>query len=252
MPLSRGLSPGTHWAVAGGGGPERPPQTCPGGQPSAPGPSPGPAVCTHRRGSNVALVLDVRSLGAVEPICSVNTPREVTLHFLRTAGHPLSRWALQHQPPSPRQLEEEFLVRPRSASGAAGGQLRAGLRGGGGHGPQLPLCPPSAPTYLLTPGGTGPPGKGGQAAHTCAPRQRIPSNFVGPEELDIPGHASKDRYRTILPSEGRGGEGRRCGGWRRSRARCTPCGGREWAETPRQPGGAPGAGVHGGHRPRAA
>ncbi|XP_012599897.2 tyrosine-protein phosphatase non-receptor type 7 isoform X3 [Microcebus murinus] len=92
----------------------------------------------ERRGSNVALVLDVRSLGAVEPICSVNTPREVTLHFLRTAGHPLTRWALQHQPPSPKQLEEEFL--------------------------------------------------------------KIPSNFVSPEDLDIPGHASKDRYKTILPN----------------------------------------------------
>ncbi|XP_075396644.1 tyrosine-protein phosphatase non-receptor type 7 isoform X1 [Tenrec ecaudatus] len=91
----------------------------------------------ERRGSNIALMLDVRSLGAVEPICSVNTPREVTLHFLRTAGHPLTRWTLQHQPPSPRQLEEEFL---------------------------------------------------------------IPPNFVNPEELDIPGHASKDRYKTILPN----------------------------------------------------
>lgn len=58
-------------------------------------------------------MLDVRSLGTVEPICSVNTPREVTLHFLRTAGHPLTRWGLQHQPPSPKQLEEEFLVRIR-------------------------------------------------------------------------------------------------------------------------------------------
>uniref|UniRef100_A0A8D1EQD8 protein-tyrosine-phosphatase n=1 Tax=Sus scrofa TaxID=9823 RepID=A0A8D1EQD8_PIG len=65
----------------------------------------------ERRGSNVALMLDVRSLGAVEPICSVSTPREVTLHFLRTAGHPLTRWALQHQPPSPQELEEEFLRR---------------------------------------------------------------------------------------------------------------------------------------------
>ncbi|XP_039083342.1 tyrosine-protein phosphatase non-receptor type 7 isoform X1 [Hyaena hyaena] len=92
----------------------------------------------ERRGSNVALMLDVRSLGAVEPICSVNTPREVTLHFLRTAGHPLTCWALQHQPPSPKQLEEEFL--------------------------------------------------------------KIPSNFVSPEDLDIPGHASKDRYKTILPN----------------------------------------------------
>ncbi|XP_058130941.1 tyrosine-protein phosphatase non-receptor type 7 isoform X2 [Dasypus novemcinctus] len=91
----------------------------------------------ERRGSNVALILDVQSLGAVEPICSVNTPREVTLHFLRTAGHPLTRWALQHQPPSPKHLEEEFL---------------------------------------------------------------IPSNFVNPEDLDIPGHTSKDRYKTILPN----------------------------------------------------
>ncbi|XP_028386919.2 tyrosine-protein phosphatase non-receptor type 7 isoform X2 [Phyllostomus discolor] len=91
----------------------------------------------ERRGSSVALVLDVRSLGAVEPICSVSTPREVTLHFLRTAGRPLTRWALQHQPPSPQQLEEEFL---------------------------------------------------------------IPPNFVNPEDLDIPGHASKDRYKTILPN----------------------------------------------------
>ncbi|XP_043855856.1 tyrosine-protein phosphatase non-receptor type 7 isoform X3 [Dromiciops gliroides] len=92
----------------------------------------------ERRGSNVALILDVSSLGAVEPICSVSTPRELTLHFLRTAKHPLTRWALQHQPPNPKQLEEEF--------------------------------------------------------------SKIPPNFVNPEELDIPGHASKDRYKTILPN----------------------------------------------------
>nr|XP_020737697.1 tyrosine-protein phosphatase non-receptor type 7 [Odocoileus virginianus texanus] len=97
-----------------------------------------PCCLRCRRGSNVALMLDVRSLGAVEPICSVRTPQEVTLHFLRTAGRPLSRQALQHRPPSPTQLEEEFL--------------------------------------------------------------RIPSNFVSPEDLDIPGHASKDRYKTILPN----------------------------------------------------
>ncbi|XP_036091421.1 tyrosine-protein phosphatase non-receptor type 7 isoform X4 [Rousettus aegyptiacus] len=107
----------------------------------------------ERRGSSVALVLDVQSLGAVEPICSVSTPREVTLHFLRTAGRPLTRWALQHQPPSPEQLEEEFM---------------------------------------------------------------IPSNFVSPEDLDIPGHTSKDRYKTILPSKAcAGGRARRCPrGWR--------------------------------------
>uniref|UniRef100_A0A8I3P6D1 protein-tyrosine-phosphatase n=2 Tax=Canis lupus familiaris TaxID=9615 RepID=A0A8I3P6D1_CANLF len=113
-----------------------------GGAMTQPPPSKAPAKkhvrLQERRGSNVALMLDVRSLGAVEPICSVNTPREVTLHFLRTAGHPLTRWALQHQPPSPKQLEEEFL--------------------------------------------------------------KIPSNFVNSEDLDIPGHASKDRYKTILPN----------------------------------------------------
>ncbi|XP_007665796.2 tyrosine-protein phosphatase non-receptor type 7 [Ornithorhynchus anatinus] len=106
-------------------------------------PAPGPAVKKHvrlqeRRGSNVALMLDVSSLGTVEPFCSVSTPREVTLHFLRTAGRPLSRWTLQHQPPGPKQLEEEF--------------------------------------------------------------SKIPPNFVNPQELDIPGHASKDRYKTILPN----------------------------------------------------
>uniref|UniRef100_A0A8D1ZAC6 protein-tyrosine-phosphatase n=1 Tax=Sus scrofa TaxID=9823 RepID=A0A8D1ZAC6_PIG len=31
-------------------------------------------------------------------------------------------------------------------------------------------------------------------------RQKIPSNFVSPEDLDVPGHASKDRYKTILPN----------------------------------------------------
>lgn len=32
------------------------------------------------------------------------------------------------------------------------------------------------------------------------PLQKIPPNFVSPEELEIPGHAPKDRYKTILPS----------------------------------------------------
>lgn len=39
--------------------------------------------------------------------------------------------------------------------------------------------------------------------------QKIPSNFVNPEDLDIPGHASKDRYKTILPSKELGGGVRR-------------------------------------------
>uniref|UniRef100_A0A663LTA0 protein-tyrosine-phosphatase n=1 Tax=Athene cunicularia TaxID=194338 RepID=A0A663LTA0_ATHCN len=29
---------------------------------------------------------------------------------------------------------------------------------------------------------------------------KIPPNFVSPEELEIPGRASKDRYKTILPN----------------------------------------------------
>lgn len=37
--------------------------------------------------------------------------------------------------------------------------------------------------------------------HGCfLPLQKIPPNFVSPEELEIPGRALKDRYKTILPS----------------------------------------------------
>ncbi|XP_032144631.1 tyrosine-protein phosphatase non-receptor type 7 isoform X2 [Sapajus apella] len=138
------LGPAPHPSMVqarGGSSTAQPPTVSLGAAMTQPPPAKTPAKkhvrLQERRGSNVALMLDVRSLGAVEPICSVNTPREVTLHFLRTAGHPLTRWALQCQPPSPKQLEEEFL---------------------------------------------------------------IPSNFVSPEDLDIPGHASKDRYKTILPN----------------------------------------------------
>lgn len=43
-------------------------------------------------------------------------------------------------------------------------------------------------------------GKGNQRlTHLSPHHQKIPSNFVNPEDLDIPGHASKDRYKTILP-----------------------------------------------------
>ncbi|XP_074241137.1 tyrosine-protein phosphatase non-receptor type 7 isoform X3 [Saimiri boliviensis] len=139
------LGPAPHPSMVqarGGSSTAQPPTVSLGAAMTQPPPAKTPAKkhvrLQERRGSNVALMLDVRSLGAVEPICSVNTPREVTLHFLRTAGHPLTRWVLQCQPPSPKQLEEEFL--------------------------------------------------------------KIPSNFVSPEDLDIPGHASKDRYKTILPN----------------------------------------------------
>lgn len=173
-------------------------------------------------------MLDVRSLGAVEPICSVRTPQEVTLHFLRSAGRPLSRQALQHRPPSPTQLEEEFLVRTRAPRVTAplDQEQLAGLspwalgrqnpRGSRKETAPPSPCTPSRPASRCQEG-TGPlhqrsggreAGKGA-AAHTPTPhpRQRIPSNFVSPEDLNIPGHASKDRYKTILPSKDCGGAG---------------------------------------------
>uniref|UniRef100_A0A8C0BDB1 protein-tyrosine-phosphatase n=1 Tax=Buteo japonicus TaxID=224669 RepID=A0A8C0BDB1_9AVES len=92
----------------------------------------------HRRGSNVSLMLDMSSLGSVEPIQPVCTPRDITLKFLRTSSHVLRREELQQHAQSLTQLQEEF--------------------------------------------------------------SKIPPNFVSPEELEIPGRASKDRYKTILPS----------------------------------------------------
>ncbi|KFQ27138.1 Tyrosine-protein phosphatase non-receptor type 7 [Merops nubicus] len=92
----------------------------------------------ERRGSNVSLMLDMSSLGSVEPIQPVCTPRDITLQFLRTSSHLLRREELQQRAQSLTQLQEEF--------------------------------------------------------------SKIPPNFVSPEELEIPGRASKDRYKTILPN----------------------------------------------------
>ncbi|NWY71110.1 PTN7 phosphatase, partial [Erithacus rubecula] len=92
----------------------------------------------ERRGSNVSLVLDMSSLGNVEPIQPVCTPRDITLKFLRTSSHVLRKQELQQHAQSLAQLQEEF--------------------------------------------------------------SKIPPNFVSPEELEIPGHALKDRYKTILPN----------------------------------------------------
>ncbi|NWU91022.1 PTN7 phosphatase, partial [Upupa epops] len=92
----------------------------------------------ERRGSSVSLMLDMSSLGSVEPIQPVCTPRDITLKFLRTSSHVLRIEELQQHAQSLTQLQEEFL--------------------------------------------------------------KIPPNFVSPEELEIPGHASKDRYKTILPN----------------------------------------------------
>ncbi|XP_050841372.1 tyrosine-protein phosphatase non-receptor type 7 isoform X2 [Serinus canaria] len=92
----------------------------------------------ERRGSNVSLVLDMSSLGNVEPIQPVCTPRDITLKFLRTSSHVLRKQELQQHAQSLAQLQEEF--------------------------------------------------------------SKIPPNFVSPEELEIPGRAFKDRYKTILPN----------------------------------------------------
>ncbi|NXE70700.1 PTN7 phosphatase, partial [Calcarius ornatus] len=92
----------------------------------------------ERRGSNVSLVLDMSSLGNVEPIQPVCTPRDITLKFLRTSSHVLRKQELQQHAQSLAQLQEEF--------------------------------------------------------------SKIPPNFVSQEELEIPGRAFKDRYKTILPN----------------------------------------------------
>ncbi|XP_009997931.1 PREDICTED: tyrosine-protein phosphatase non-receptor type 7 [Chaetura pelagica] len=104
---------------------------------------PSPSAKKHvrlqeRRGSNVSLMLDMSSLGSVEPIQPVCTPRDITLKFLRTSSHVLRREELQQRAQSMTLLQEEF--------------------------------------------------------------SKIPPNFVSPEELEIPGRASKDRYKTILPN----------------------------------------------------
>ncbi|XP_059723701.1 tyrosine-protein phosphatase non-receptor type 7 isoform X2 [Haemorhous mexicanus] len=63
----------------------------------------------ERRGSNVSLVLDMSSLGNVEPIQPVCTPRDITLKFLRTSSHVLRKQELQQHAQSLAQLQEEFL-----------------------------------------------------------------------------------------------------------------------------------------------
>lgn len=73
------------------------------GQPGTPLP--------FRRGSNVSLVLDMSSLGNVEPIQPVCTPRDITLKFLRTSSHVLRKQELQQHTQSLAQLQEEFSVR---------------------------------------------------------------------------------------------------------------------------------------------
>lgn len=58
----------------------------------------------------MSLMLDMSSLGSVEPIQPVCTPRDITLKFLRTSSHVLRREELQQHAQSLTQLEEEFSV----------------------------------------------------------------------------------------------------------------------------------------------
>uniref|UniRef100_A0A7M4EGD8 protein-tyrosine-phosphatase n=1 Tax=Crocodylus porosus TaxID=8502 RepID=A0A7M4EGD8_CROPO len=67
--------------------------------------------CTQGRGSNVSLMLDMSSLGSVEPIQRVCTPRDITLRFLRMSSHILPKEELPHQAKNLTQLQEEFSVR---------------------------------------------------------------------------------------------------------------------------------------------
>ncbi|KAJ8257210.1 hypothetical protein GJAV_G00183100 [Gymnothorax javanicus] len=92
----------------------------------------------ERRGSNVSLVLDVSSLGTVEPLCSISTPKESILHLLRTSTRLLTATELQETSGQAKDLDKEY--------------------------------------------------------------QKIPPNFVNSSDLDVPGHAVKDRYKTILPN----------------------------------------------------
>lgn len=55
----------------------------------------------------MSLVLDMSSLGSVEPIQPVCTPRDITLQFLRTSSHVLKMEELQQRAQSLAQLQEE-------------------------------------------------------------------------------------------------------------------------------------------------
>lgn len=59
----------------------------------------------------MSLMLDMSSLGSVEPIQPVCTPRDITLQFLRTSSRVLSKEELQQRAQSLAQLQEEFSVR---------------------------------------------------------------------------------------------------------------------------------------------
>ncbi|XP_062374633.1 receptor-type tyrosine-protein phosphatase R [Sardina pilchardus] len=68
----------------------------------------------ERRGSNVSLVLDMSSLGAVEPLnCGVNTPREsAAQEYLQSAGRTLTRPQLRNTVLNMPTLHAEFAEIP--------------------------------------------------------------------------------------------------------------------------------------------
>lgn len=91
----------------------------------------------ERRGSNLALLLDVSGLES-GPLCSVSTPKEVWLQLLHTSSRRLSPAELREAARDTLALQQEY--------------------------------------------------------------QKIPPNFVGTADLNVPGHMIKDRYKTILPN----------------------------------------------------
>lgn len=68
---------------------------------------------SHRRGSNVSLVLDMSVLGSVEPLSSTGaTPRErVAQEYLQAASRTLSRQQLRGAVLNTQNLHAEFVVR---------------------------------------------------------------------------------------------------------------------------------------------
>ncbi|XP_048124258.1 receptor-type tyrosine-protein phosphatase R isoform X2 [Alosa alosa] len=68
----------------------------------------------ERRGSNVSLVLDMSSLGAVEPLnCGVNTPREsAAQEYMQSAGRTLTRPQLRNTVLNMPTLHAEFAEIP--------------------------------------------------------------------------------------------------------------------------------------------
>ncbi|XP_039605178.1 tyrosine-protein phosphatase non-receptor type 7-like [Polypterus senegalus] len=66
------------------------------------------ACLQQRRGSSVSLMLDVSSLGKVEPFQTISTPRDITLHYLSTSSHLLTGEQLREEAKNLAKLEAEF------------------------------------------------------------------------------------------------------------------------------------------------